>query len=355
MIALLFAPWVWPVGNSALSLTLPAVLLLLPVPYVLARIRTPYESRFEALHAPFFDALARGTGTPTREGGVVLRMSAPQILALGLCWFALLLAAARPVWTEEPLTRTVPRRDLLLALDISKSMDTRDVQAPDGRLLERIVSAKGAIDEFIRHRKGDRLGLVVFANGAYLLVPFTEDHALVREMLAEIRTGLAGPRTHIGDAIGLGIKLFAASDAPSRVMVLLTDGADTGSRMPPEIAARLARESGVVIHTVALGKAGNAVDKVDTAGLQTIARLTLGHFAMAGRDDELKAVYRDLDTLEAQSHETLTHRPQRELFHWPLSFATLVLFSWQFASALRGSWSRWRTRTLADGKARRHA
>lgn len=340
MMDILWQPWVWPVGKAALSLSWPGVLLLAPLPLVLRRFRQPYRSRFEALHAPFFAALAKETGTPTHTGGTVLPTSAWTALTLLLCWTALLLAAARPVWIEEPLTRSVPRRDLLLVLDISQSMATRDVAAPGGRLIERIEAAKGAIDEFIQSREGDRLGLAVFGNGAYLLAPFTEDHALVRELLAEVRPGLAGPRTHVGDAIGLGIKLFAASDAPSRVMVLLTDGTDTGSRIPPETAARVAREREVVVHTVALGKPENTVDKVDTATLQAIARITGGRSALAGRSEELKAVYRQLDALEQKNHETLTHRPQRELFHWPLGAMTLLLFAWQLASALRASWRR---------------
>ncbi|WP_295007190.1 VWA domain-containing protein [uncultured Dechloromonas sp.] len=337
----LWHPWVWPVGKAALSLSWPAVLLLAPLPWVLWRFRRPHRSRFEALHAPFFAALAEETGTPTHTDGTVLPLSVPGALILLLCWVALLLAATRPVWIEEPLTRSIPRRDLLLVLDISQSMATRDVAAPGGRPVERIEAARGAIDEFIRSREGDRLGLAVFGNGAYLLAPFTEDHALVRELLAEVRPGLAGPRTQVGDAIGLGIKLFEASTAPSRVMVLLTDGTDTGSRVPPETAARVARERGVVVHTVALGKPDNPVDKVDTATLQAIARITGGRSALAGRSEELKAVYRQLDALEQKNHETLTHRPQRELFHWPLGAMTLLLFVWQFGAAL---WASWHTR-----------
>ncbi len=355
MSALLFEPWAWPIGGATLSLSLPAMLLLFPVPLLLARIRKPYESRFEALHAPFFEALARETGTPTRADGVILRISPPEVIVLGLCWFALLLAAARPIWTEAPLTRTLPRRDLLLAIDISQSMDTRDMQGRDGRMVERLASARRTIDEFITRRKGDRIGLVVFADGAHLLVPFTEDHALARELLAELRTGLAGPRTRIGDAIGLGVRLFAASDAPSRVMVLLTDGSDTGSRVPPVTAARIALERGVVVHTVALGKPGNTVDKVDTASLQAIASLTRGHFAVAASGDELNAVYRELDALEAGNQETLSHRPQRDVFHWPLGVAIVLLFAWQSARALRGRWLRWHPRSRSTGQMPRDA
>jgi Ca-activated chloride channel family protein len=117
-------------------------------------------------------------------------------------------------------------------------------------------------------------------------------------------------------------------------MVLLTDGADTGSRIPPETAARVAEERKVVIHTVALGQPGNAVDKVDTATLQTIARITHGRFALAGRADELQSVYAQLDALETRNHDTLIHRPQRPLHQWPLGAAVLLPLVWQLVRAL---------------------
>lgn len=330
------APWSWPVGDAALALNWPLLLLVLPLPWLLARRWQAYETRREALHTPFFAPLVEATQTPTHRGAVVLERSRVEAVIMALAWLALVLAATQPVWIEPPLTKIVPRRDLLLALDISQSMETPDVPSggPGSKTITRIEAAKRAIDDFIARRDGDRIGLVVFGDGAYLSVPFTEDHALVRQMLAETHTGLAGPRTKLGEAIGLGIKLFDASKAPSRVMVLLTDGADTGSRIPPETAARVAEERHVVIHTVALGQPGNAVDKVDTATLQSIARITHGRFALAGRADELQNVYAQLDALEARNHDTLIHRPQRPLHQWPLGIAVLLPLAWQLARAL---------------------
>lgn len=330
----LLQPVSWPVGEAALSLNWPLVLALLPLPWLLAWRWRSYETRREALHTPFFAPLVRATGITTHRGAVVIQRSRLEAMVMTVAWLALLVAAAQPVWIEAPLTKTVPRRDLLLAFDISQSMETPDVPA-DNKNIARIEAAKQAIDDFIRRRTGDRIGLVVFGDGAYLSVPFTEDHALLRQMLADTRTGLAGPRTKLGEAIGLGIKLFDASKAPSRVMVLLTDGADTGSRIPPETAARVALERSVVIHTVALGRPGNTTDKVDTATLQAIARITHGQFALAGRADELNGVYARLDALETRNHDTLIHRPQRPLHQWPLGAAVLLVLGWQLGSALR--------------------
>ncbi|MBK6800298.1 MAG: VWA domain-containing protein [Novosphingobium sp.] len=228
-----------------------------------------------------------------------------------------------------------PARDLLLALDISQSMEARDFPDAAGQPQERLTGARAAIAEFVARRPGDRLGLLVFANGAHLAVPFTLDHALLTESLAQLSTGMAGPRTMIGDAIGLGLKLYEASRAPAKVMILLTDGADTGSRIPPETAARLAR-SAVSPYTIALGQPGNAVDKVDTAALQAIASLTGGRFALAGRVTELHAIYRQLDALEADKHTRLTHRARHSLFHWPLAAALSVFVLGQLWAALLG-------------------
>jgi hypothetical protein len=183
----------WPVGDAA-RLNWPLLLLVLPLPWLLARRWQAYETRREALHTPFFAPLVQATQTPTHRGAVVLEHTRIEAVVLSLAWLALVLAATQPVWIEPPLTKIVPRRDLLLALDISQSMETPDVPAGSagGKTIARIEAAKQAIDDFISRRDGDRLGLVVFGDGAYLSVPFTEDHALVRQMLTETRTGLAG-------------------------------------------------------------------------------------------------------------------------------------------------------------------
>ena len=190
--------------------------------------------------------------------------------------------------------------------------------------------------EGTQHALGDRLGLLVFANGAHLAVPFTLDHALLHELMAQTRTGMAGPRTMIGDAIGLGIRVFDASRAQAKVMILLTDGADTGSRIPPDTAARIAREHDITIHTIAIGTpTATGTDRVDTATLKSIAQLTGGRAALASRFGELQTVYAALDALETANHTRLTHRTRHPLFHWPLGFAVTLLLLWHLGEAVR--------------------
>lgn len=338
LLELLTRPWVLPHGSGAVELAYPLVLLLAPLPLLLTWRLAPYATRVEALHVAFFDIITRALGSATHAGAVVCRRGVTEAVAGALAWCLLLLAATQPAWVEPPREKIVPARDVLLALDISQSMETRDLPGADGKPGDRLGAALAAIDAFVRRRQGDRLGLVVFANGAHLAVPFTLDHELLRETLAQTRGGMAGPRTMIGDAIGLGIKLFEGSKVPARVMILLTDGADTGSRIPPETAARLAHEHGIVIHAIGLGRPGNTVDRVDVDALQAIAGITGGRFALADRADALLAVYARLDALETQNHARLTHRARRPLFHWPLGLALLLWLGtqvWRAAAAAR--------------------
>ena len=334
----LVGPLAVPWGQGTLEVVLPWVPLLAPLPLMLTLWQAPWTSRVDALHVPFFDAITQATGRTTHDGAVLLRRSWFERAVGLLAWLALLLAVAQPVWVDPPQQRIVPARDLLLVLDISQSMETRDFPDSDNALRDRLGGARRAIDDFVRLRSGDRIGLIVFANAAHVAVPFTLDHAVLHETLGQMAAGMAGPRTMVGDAIGLGIKLFDASAAPAKVMVLLTDGADTGSRIPPETAARLAHDHGIVIHTVALGQPGNATDKVDVAALRAIATVTNGRFALAGRQAELVSVYADIDAREPQNHTQLTHRARHALFQWPLGVVAALFFGGQLLVALAALW-----------------
>ncbi len=148
-----------------------------------------------------------------------------------------MLALTRPQRIEPPLHRDQPTRDLLLLVDLSASMDTRDFTDASGQTVDRVAAVKSVLDEFLSRRKGDRVGIVVFGSAPFVLVPFTTDLALCRRMMAEMQAGMAGPRTAFGDAIGLGITLFANSAMKRKTMIALTDGNDTASQVPPAEAA----------------------------------------------------------------------------------------------------------------------
>tara|TARA_Y100000296_G_scaffold87491_1_gene135703 strand:+ start:4289 stop:5335 length:1047 start_codon:yes stop_codon:yes gene_type:complete len=333
------ASWAISFPNGALELVNPLVFLLAPLPLLLVLFSRPFQSRFEAVHVPFFNEMTQAAQVKPSTGAVILHRGWLE-RGLGiLVWLLLLAALARPQWVEPPLERIQPGRDLLLAVDISQSMGERDFVTADGQYIERLSGVKAVLDQFIALRKGDRIGLVVISDGAYLHVPFTLDHDLLRQMLGRLQIGMAGERTRIGDAIGLAIKLFDESQAKHKVMIVLSDGNDTGSTVPPETAATLARQRGVTLHAVAIGDpstGGN--DKLDLATLQEISRIGLGSFALGIDQHQLEAIYSHLNQLEKQDFTTLSYRLRQPLFHWPLGMATGLLLIWQLVAGLRVQW-----------------
>jgi Ca-activated chloride channel family protein len=309
-----------------LEFQLPWMVLALPLPLILLWILKPYRSRQEAVRIPFFESVAEAAGEAPSEGAVVLRRSFVQWLLAPLIWGSLVAALARPVWVEPPLEKIESARDLLLAVDLSGSMNTRDMRDPAGRPQRRLTAVQEVLDGFVARREGDRIGLMFFGTAPYLQAPFTQDHELVRELLSQAAVGTPGPQTMLGDAIGLGINTFEDSPAPQRVMVLLTDGNDTGSKVPVARAASLAGGEGITVHTVGFGDPGSAEEGLfDQEALDDIAEATGGVSFMAGDREALEAVYRQLDELEPQEFETLSYRPTRPLYMFPLGLA-LVLF-----------------------------
>lgn len=309
-----------------LSFAHPWLALLLPLPALVTWLLPAYETRRPALRVPFFAELARLTGATPREGESVGRRGIWRALALVLCWVMALSALMRPQWVLPPVHHEKPARDLLLLVDLSGSMDTEDFTDASGKKVSRLAAVKQVLDDFLSRRQGDRVGVVVFGNAPFALVPFTTDLRLARQLLGEMQVGMAGPRTAFGDAIGLGINLFAASTAPAKTMIALTDGNDTASSVPPAEAARIAKDKGIVIHTVAVGDpAAAGEEKLDEAALKDVASSTGGGFYRALDRAELAGIYAKLDQIEARKVETVSFQPRLDLYWVPL--AALLLFS----------------------------
>nr|WP_295080435.1 VWA domain-containing protein [uncultured Roseateles sp.] len=318
--ALPWAAWLWP------------LLLLVP-------LLPPYRSHLTALRVPFFALAVQGSGERPRPGAVVLPHGVLAWLLLGLAWTAAVLAAMQPQWLEPPITRVKPSRDWLLAVDLSPSMKTSDFRDQDGRPQDRLSVVREVTEEFFERRKADRIGLLVFGQQPFVQVPFTLDHAAVRTLLAEARIGMAGTRTMIGDAIGLAVRVFDESKAPQRTLVLLTDGRDTGSRVPPAKAAEIAAQHGVRMHTVAIGaKNARAGEEADLGGLRSWAQATGGRAFLATDRVGLQAIYQELDAIETQSHESLSAQQRLPLFHWPIGAALAFLGLYLLWAALLAAW-----------------
>ena len=167
--------------------------------------------------------------------------------------------------------------------------------------------------------------MIVFGSAAFVQAPFTEDLQVCRTLLEEAQVGMAGPKTKLGDAVGLALTVFERSDVKERVLIVLTDGNDTGSQVPPDQAAAIARDQGVKIYTVAVGDPQTAgEDKLDEEMLKTMATTTGGGYFHAANRQELAGIYQRLDELETHEVETTSYRPKRDLFHWPLGVFVVI-------------------------------
>lgn len=302
----------------------PWLLLLLPLVGLGYRYLPDYREARSAVRVPFFSAMSRAVGQAPSQAGT--RGNRWQLLLNVLVWTLLVIAAARPVLVEKPIERQQPVRDLMLAIDLSQSMETTDYTDANGQKINRLAAVKEVVHRFIDRRRDDRLGLIVFGSGAYPQAPLTLDHASLSLLLDDSGIGMAGPNTAIGDAIGLGLKMLDQAHEHEKVMILLTDGNDTSSAITPEHAASMAAAKGVVIHTIGIGDpSANGEAKVDLQGLQQIAKVTGGRFFRAEDRQALDQVYDTLDKLNPHEVKTLSHQPKRDLFWLPLGVAIGLL------------------------------
>lgn len=313
----------------------PWLLLLIPVPLLIYWLIPAHKEQQDSLRLAFFSYIATATGLKPEAGAVIPKTNWLQKILAPICWALIVIAVARPQFVEPPIQKIQPGRDLMLALDISQSMETPDFRQPDGKNIRRVDGVKEVVSDFIEKRKNDRIGLIVFGQAAYPIAPFTLDHDASLKILAQTDAGMAGPQTMIGDAIGLAIKEFDASDADQKLMILLTDGNDTGSRMPPRKAAEIAKQKGITIHVVGVGDPKAAgEDKVDFAALGAIAKATGGEVFHGENVVDLAKAYALLDQMTPQNFKTLSYQPKRELFMWPLGAAMVTLVAYHLLMIL---------------------
>ncbi len=304
----------------------PWMALLLPLPWLLHRLRRAADTGGAAVYLPFVSAL--GSVNAGRVGSTLtLRV------LFSLIWLLLVAAAMRPQWLGDPLPVPTTGRRLLLAIDVSGSMQTRDM-AGNATRLDVVQAVAG---KFIDGRDGDQVGLIVFGTQPYLQAPLSPDLATVHRFLDDAVIGIAGRETAIGDAIGLALKRLRAEpaaagrDTSRTVLILLTDGQSNAGAMPPLEAAKLAASSGLKIYTIGIGAVGEGgffgspgnLD-LDEQTLQSIAQITGGRYFRAADANALQQVYGEIDKLEPTAGHQQWWRPSDEWFTWPLA-AALVL------------------------------
>ncbi|WP_424929268.1 VWA domain-containing protein [Amaricoccus tamworthensis] len=308
-----------------MSLNAPFALVLLPLPLLVMWLVPPRRERVPALRFPFFRRIVDAAGAESGPGAIVMARTRLQLTAAALIWCLSVLALAQPERVGEPVEITKAARDVVLAIDISGSMDARDFATPDGRSKQRLEGVRDVVSAFVEGREGDRMALIVFGSKAYVQAPLTEDLQTITALLNRTEVGMAGPHTALGDAIGLAIRTFEASEIEQRLLILLSDGSDTASRMSPVNAAEIAAGEDVEIHTVGVGDPdATGEDRVDLVALQDIASRTGGEFFFAGDEAALRKVYERIDELSPREVETLSYRPRQSLAWIPMGAAALI-------------------------------
>lgn len=328
-----------------ISLYWPWLLVLLPLPLLVRRFMpAAAQQQDAALRIPFLEDFEGGSETLSTESrrDILIWLAA-------IAWVLLVLAAARPQWLGDPLEIPMSGRDLMLAVDLSRSMEEEDFKIGNN-WVDRLVATKKVAGEFIERREGDRIGLILFGERAYLQTPLTFDRETVKTLLYESAIGLAGRSTAIGDAIGLGIKRLQNRPSENRVLILLTDGANTAGEIEPVRAAELAARKGVKVYTIGIGadeiivrsffgsRRVNPSRDLDEETLRAIADKTGGRYFRARDMNELKGIYRLLDELEPIEQEKQLFRPVHALYPWPLGAALII------ATLIIGIRSGWRPR-----------
>ncbi len=306
----------------------PWLFAALPLPLLAQLLPRAPEMSHATLWVPFFTAVNNTIRLSTKQHSNL------RLLIAIATWLLLVTAAARPQFIGEPIHLPISGRDLMLAIDLSGSMESDDMML-NNRRMNRLQAVKEVAGDFIERRTGDRLGLILFGRQAYLQAPLTFDRKTVRQLLDESVIGLAGKETAIGDAIGLAVKRLREQPQENRVLILLTDGSNTAGTVDPMKAADLAAQEGIRIHTIGIGADEQLVRSffgsrkvmntdLDEKALKAIAQKTQGQY-FRGRDlASLEAIYQLLDELEPVAEEQQLYRPIDELYSWPLIAALLL-------------------------------
>ena len=316
-----------------LSFVWPWFYLILPLPFLYRKLRRSANSESPYLESTILLSIAE------TQNRLVSSTSQRRLLILLLiiAWLSLVTAIARPVNIGDPVALPTTGRDILLAVDISGSMERKDMII-NGRQVSRLYAVKSVVSEFVNTREGDRLGLILFGERAYLQTPLTFDTKTLRDLLIEAQIGFAGNGTAIGDAIGLSVKKLKERPDSNRVLILLTDGSNTAGVLSPSEASDIAKKAKVKIYTIGIGDGRqrnqglfgqtlvNQNNDLDERTLTAIADLTGGKYFRARDPRELRSIYDQLNKLEPIDQDEELLRPITSLFHWPLAlFLTFSL------------------------------
>ena len=328
--------WLWPLA-----------FLLTPAPILVRWLIKASRKKQPALTVPSLEGFS---GLSSNES-FNATLSTVKLIILWLAWILLIAAVARPQWVGEMVSLPTTGRDLMLAIDISGSMATEDMQV-NNEYVDRLSVVKAVISQFLDARKGDRVGLVLFGTNAYVQAPLTFDLKSVKKLMIEAPVGIAGGKTAIGDAIGLTVKRLRERQNEEKVVILLTDGANNVGEIPPIKAAELASVDGIKIYTIGVGaeemrvpslfgslagRTTNPSADLDEETLSKIAEATQGRYFRAKDTNTLAQIYELIDKLEPIEQEPETYRPFQVLYYWPLGISLCLFLSLLLIDAVRPS------------------
>jgi Ca-activated chloride channel family protein len=303
---------------------------------------------------------------PTIIKGMQTQEFAPEkkkgsLLILSLIWLLVVLASTQPQWLGEAVNVPTEGREMMIAVDLSGSMQVEDMSL-NGRSVNRLDMLKVLLGEFIERRSGDRLGLILFGDDAYMQTPMTFDRKTVQQMLDETVLGLVGKQTAIGDAIALAVKRFDEKKDSNRVLLLLTDGQNTAGKITPEQALELAVAKDITIYSIGIGadvmiqnslfgsRRVNPSSELDEESLQRLADETGGYYFRARASEDMSKIYKLLDDLEPVEQEQQQMRPLSALFYWPLGLALLISLLTLLVKSISNTQLFVRKKELSGGK-----
>lgn len=318
------------------------IFFLLPLPLLIRYLLKAKQINYTQVWIPLAEGLSEQQVSSQRG---YLKSIVPWF-----AWLLLLTALAKPVWFGDPIRLQQQSRDMMISLDLSGSMQEVDMPL-NGQKVDRLTMLKDLLKTFINQRKGDRLGLILFADHAYLQTPLTFDLNTIQQMVDESEINLVGSHTAIGESIAMAIKRFVENKNEQRVLILISDGANNAGSIEPIQAAKQAAKNNITIYTIGIGaeqmiKRGifgnqriNPSADLDEKALTEIATLTGGKYFRARNQTELKNIYQTLNQLEPIDTDFVAFRPEKNLFYWPLSTALLLLSLFAATLKLRGPYA----------------
>ena len=255
-----------------------------------------------------------------------------KVMYLFLMWGLLVLAASRPQFLGEPFKLKTQNRDIMLVIDISTSMLQKDFRVKNINI-DRLTAVKYVVSEFIKQRKDDRLGLILFGTRAYLQSPLTFDKAAISEILQNTDAGMAGNSTSIGDALGMALKnIKNDKDKENKAIILLSDGESNDGFLSMAQAIDMAEKEGIKVYTIGVGSEAGFIGSIfniksgelDEKSLKELAKRTKGNYFRATNLASLQQIYQQIDKMEPKTNDADIIQEKRELFYLPLLVVLLL-------------------------------